>query len=396
MQVRKPGLRVWFRFFIFYQIFRKVVQRMSWQEELRDGIRTAEQLAPVLHWTPEETAKRAEVIRRYPMLIPRYYLSLVDPEDPNDPIGRMCVPSLSEFQEGGSFDTSGEADNTKLEGLQHKYAQTVLLLSTNQCAMYCRHCFRKRLVGLSEEELNKRVDEVVSYVQEHREITNVLISGGDAFLNPNHILERYLRELTAIDHLDFIRFGSRTPVTLPERIYGDREFLDLFAAYAQKKALWVVTQFNHPRELTDQAREAVRALIQRGVQIRNQTVLLRGVNDSEETLGDLLSGLTRIGVVPYYIFQCRPVTGVRGEFQVPIGEGIRIVDGAKSRQNGFGKAVRYAMSHPLGKIEIVCQSPEGETLFKFHQSKYPRDSARAFTVKLGPRDAWLDEDLRPM
>ena len=367
---------------------------MSWQEELRDGVRTAEQLAPILHWTQEETAKRAEVIRRYPMLIPRYYLSLVDPEDPDDPIGRMCVPSLAEFQEGGSFDTSGEADNTKLEGLQHKYAQTVLLLSTNQCAMYCRHCFRKRLVGLSEEELNKRVDEVVSYVKDHREITNVLISGGDAFLNPNHILERYLRELTAIGHLDFIRFGSRTPVTLPERIYGDQEFLDLFARYAQKKALYVVTQFNHPRELTDQAREAVRALIRRGVQIRNQTVLLRGVNDSAGTLGDLLSGLTRMGVTPYYIFQCRPVTGVRGEFQVPIREGIRIVDGAKSRQNGFGKAVRYAMSHPLGKIEIVCQSPEGETLFKFHQSKYPQDSARAFTVRLGPQDAWLDENLR--
>lgn len=367
---------------------------MSWQDELRNGYRTAEQLAPLLHWSPEETARRAEIAERFPVLITPYYLSLVDTEDPEDPIGKMCIPSLAELDPGGSFDTSGEADNTKLEGLQHKYAQTVLLLSTNQCAMYCRHCFRKRMVGLSEEELNKRVDEVTAYVREHREITNVLVSGGDAFLNPNHILERYLRELTAIDHLDFIRFGSRTPVTLPERIYGDQEFLDLFAKYAQRKSLWVVTQFNHPRELTEQAQRAVRALIERGVLVRNQTVLLRGVNDSGETLGALLSGLTRMGVVPYYIFQCRPVTGVRERFQVPLSEGIRIVDSAKARQNGFGKAVRYAMSHPRGKIEILCQGPDGETLFKFHQSKDPADSAKAFTVKLKPTDAWLDDDLK--
>ena len=382
------------RVFIFLRTERKAVHQMSWQDELKDGFCTAEQLAPLLHWTPEETARRAEVVKRFPMRITPYYLSLVDAGDPDDPIGKMCIPSLAEFDEGGTFDTSGEADNTKLEGLQHKYAQTVLLLSTNQCAMYCRHCFRKRLVGLSEEELNKRVDDAAAYVRSHPEITNVLISGGDALLNPNRILERYLQELTNIGHLDFIRFGSRLPVTLPERIYGDSEFLDLFEHFARKKALSVVTQFNHPRELTDQARRAVRALIERGVPVRNQTVLLRGVNDSGETLGELLSGLTRMGAAPYYIFQCRPVTGVRGGFQVPLSEGIRIVDDAKARQNGFGKAVRYAMSHPLGKIEIVCQGEDGETLFKFHQSKYPSDSARAFTVKLRPTDAWLSDDLK--
>ena len=369
---------------------------MSWQNELRNGIRTAEELAPILGWTAEETARHAEVLDRFPMLITPYYLSLVDPKDPDDPIGRMCIPSLEELEGGGSFDTSGEADNTKLEGMQHKYTQTVLLLSTNQCAMYCRHCFRKRLVGLSEEELNKRVDEVASYVKDHREISNVLVSGGDALLNPNHIVERYLRELSAVEHLDFIRFGSRVPVTLPERIYGDQEFLDMFAHYAQKKALYLVTQFNHPRELTPQAVRALRAMIQRGVQVRNQTVLLRGVNDSGQVLGELLSRLTRVGVVPYYVFQCRPVTGVKDRFQVPIEEGIRIVDAAKARQNGFGKSIRYAMSHPRGKIEILCRLPSGETVFKFHQSKDDADNARPFTRALSPSDTWLDEELNGM
>lgn len=366
---------------------------MSWQEELRKGVRAAEELAPLLGWSPEETERRAEVARRFPVMITPYYLSLVDPRDPQDPIGRMCIPSLDEFDPGGSFDTSGEASNTKLEGLQHKYAQTVLLLSSNQCAMYCRHCFRKRMVGLSEDELNRRVDEAVAYVKSHDTVTNILITGGDAFMNPNGIIERYLRELTAIDRLDFIRFGSRVPVTLPERIYGDPEFLDMFAHYAQKKALYLVTQFNHPRELTPQAVQAVRSMIERGVQVRNQTVLLRGVNDSGEVLGQLLSRLTRVGIAPYYVFQCRPVTGVRERFQVPIAEGIRIVDAAKARQNGFGKSIRYAMSHPRGKIEIIGALPGGETIFKFHQSKDDADNARIFTRTLSPTDAWLDEEL---
>ncbi len=366
---------------------------MSWQEELKKGVRTAEELAALLGWSGEETARRAAVAERYPMMITPYYLSLVDPKDPADPIGRMCIPSPDEFDPGGSFDTSGEASNTKMEGLQHKYAQTVLLLSSNQCAMYCRHCFRKRMVGLTEDELNRRVDEAAAYVREHESVTNILITGGDAFMNPNGIIERYLRELTAIRRLDFIRFGSRVPVTLPERIYGDQEFLDLFAHYAQKKALYLVTQFNHPRELTAEAVKAVRAMIERGVQVRNQTVLLRGVNDSGRVLGELLSGLTRVGVAPYYIFQCRPVTGVKERFQVPIAEGLRIVDAAKARQNGFGKAIRYAMSHPRGKIEIVGSLPSGETIFKFHQSRDDADSARIFLRTLSTGDTWLDEDL---
>lgn len=134
-------------------------------------------------------------------------------------------------------------------------------------------------------------------------------------------------------------------------------------------------------------------MIERGVQIRDQTVLLRGVNDSGAVLGELLSSLTRVGVVPYYVFQCRPVKGVKEHFQVPIVEGIRIVDEAKSRQNGFGKAVRYAMSHPRGKIEIVCTLSSGEPVFKFHQSKDASDTARPFTRVLLPTDTWLNENL---
>lgn len=366
---------------------------MNWQEELKKSIKTSAELAAALGLSPEEEARCAEIIQRYPMMISPYYLSLADISDPNDPILRMCVPSPDELGPNGSLDTSGEASNTVLSGIQHKYKATALLLSTNQCAMYCRHCFRRRMVGLSNDELNMRVDEAAAYLRAHHEISNVLISGGDSLMNSNRIIKRYLHNLTQIEHLDFIRFGSRVPVTFPQRIYGDEEFLELFTHYATKKALYLVTQFNHPRELTGEARKAIVAMTSRGVSVKNQTVLLRGVNDSAETLSELLKGLTRWGIAPYYIFQCRPVSGVKDRFQVPLLEGCEIVDAAKSEQNGFGKCLRFAMSHPLGKIEIIGRLPDGETIFKFHQNKYPQDAGRIFTRRLSPTDTWLDDDL---
>ena len=370
---------------------------MSWQKELENGVRSMDQLVHKLGLSPEEAERREEIAERFPMMITPYYLSLVDTSDPDDPIARMCIPSTDEMDPDGEFDTSGEASNTKLEGLQHKYPPTVLLLSTNQCAMYCRHCFRKRMVGLTEDELNRVADEAIAYVAEHEEVRNVLISGGDSLMNPNSVVERYLEGLCRIGHLDFIRFGSRLPVTLPERIYGDAGLLELFERYGKEKAIVVVTQFNHPRELTPESRRAVDALLTRGIQLRNQTVLLRGVNDSPEVLGGLLRGLTAMNVAPYYIFQCRPVRGVKGRFQVPLREGIGIVDGAKSMQSGPGKAVRYAMSHPRGKIEVIGMLPgTAETIFKFHQNKYPEDSARIFTRRLTEHDTWLDDSLEPV
>lgn len=366
---------------------------MRWKEELKNSIYTADQLCSALDLPETEIPGYDQIISRFPMMIPPYYLSLIDPSDPADPIARMCVPSNLELDPSGTFDTSGEGDNTKQEGLQHKYPQSVLILSTNVCAMYCRHCFRKRLVGLSDAELNKQVDAAVAYVRSHPEVTNVLVSGGDALMNPNYIIRRFLEELSDIDALDLIRIGSRIPVVLPMRIYEDEELLAIFRDCAARKALYLVTQFNHPREITMEAERAIQAVKDCGVQVRNQTVLLRGVNDKGQTLGLLLRRLTQIGVVPYYIFQCRPVTGVKGQFQVPLREGAQVVDAAKNLQNGIGKSVRYAMSHPRGKIEILGSLSDDEMLFKFHQNKYPEDAARIFTRQVSPDSTWLDEDL---
>ncbi len=367
---------------------------MTWQEELVNNIRTARELCEALDLPESRRVSLSNIIKRYPMSVSRYYLSLIDRSDPDDPIARMCIPSESEILSDGAFDTSGEGQNTVGNGVQHKYEQTALILSTNICAMYCRHCFRKRLVGLSDDELNQRAEDAAEYVRNHPEINNVLISGGDALMNPNSVLERYLSEMADIPTVKIIRIGSRTPVSFPQRITTDPELAEILRKYAEKKALCLVTQFNHPRELTEEALSAVKIIRDCGVQVRNQTVLLRGVNDRPEVLGELLRKLTAASVIPYYIFQCRPVKGVKEYFQIPLREGIRIVDGARSMQNGIGKSVRFAMSHPIGKIEILGTNPgNGKILFKVHQSRKPEYLNRIFELDLSDRDAWIESDM---
>lgn len=345
--------------------------------------------AAYLGLSKEEEEQMKKIVEVYPMAVPSYYLSLVDPADPEDPIRKMCIPTLREADWEGEFDTSGEADNTVEVGLQHKYSQTSLILSTNHCAMYCRHCFRKRLVGMNDQEITKNFESAVAYIGSHKEISNVLISGGDSFLLTDEMIERYLEAFTAMDHLDLIRFGTRIPVVLPQRVLEDTRLQEIFRKYADKKQIYIVTQFNHPRELTEQSRAVIRLFAKMGIVVKNQTVLLKGVNDDPQVLGALLKGLTAAGAVPYYIFQCRPVRGVKNQFQVPLREGAKIVDEARNLQNGQGKCVRYCMSLPQGKVEILGSLSQEEMLFKFHQAKDPADAARIFTMKVEPGQGWL-------
>ena len=303
---------------------------MNWKEEVRTNITKASGLREYMNLTDSQIEHLDKILSQFPMTVTRYYLSLIDWDNPFcDPVFRMCIPSIEETDLSGDFDTSGEADNTVISGLQHKYDQTALILSTHRCAMYCRHCFRKRLVGISDDETADNIEEMAAYVSQHSEISNILISGGDAFLNSNQVIKRYLEQFSSIPHLDLIRFGTRIPVVLPMRIYDDPELLALLKTYTQKKQIYVVTQFNHPNELTDEARKAVKALLDSGIVVKNQTVLLKGVNDSIKTLESLLKDLTRSGVIPYYIFQCRPVSGVKNQFQLPLKQGYEIVEGAK-------------------------------------------------------------------
>ncbi len=365
---------------------------MDWVKELERNLTTVEELEEklMIHFEEAEKDKLKKLLNIYPMSITRFYLSLIDVNDEKDPVRRMCIPTVRETDIGGSLDTSGEADNTVVTGLQHKYKQTALILSTNRCAMYCRHCFRKRLVGLSSDEIIKHLEEIVSYIKSQEEISNVLISGGDSFLNTNSVIEKYLKELSEIEHLDFIRFGTRVPVTFPMRISKDSELLNILKEYNKKKKIYIVTHYNHPNELTKESQDAINALMDCGISIKNQTVLLKGVNDDSKVLADLINKMTRWGIIPYYIFQCRPVSGIKNQFQLPLKKGYKIVEDAKAKLNGQGKCFRYVLSNRAGKIEILGMLKDNTMLFKYHESKDEMNQGKIFTEEIDNNQCWID------
>ena len=355
-----------------------------------NSICTVEQLNQYTVLSKKEEKLLKRVVQRHPMRVTSYYLSLVDWNDPHDPIRKMAIPSVEELNLQGSYDTSGEAENTRLRGLQHKYLETALVLATNRCATYCRYCFRKRLVGLSNTEVVEHFDEAASYIRQHREINNVLISGGDPLVLPTRVIEHFLVTLSDVPHLNFIRFGSKAPVTFPSR-FEDEDLLSVLEKYSHsRRRLYVVTQFNHPKEITKQSIKAVDNLIKSGVIVNNQTVLLKGVNDKASTLAELQNRLVGIGVNPYYVFQCRPVKRVKSHFQVPIYQGIAIVEKAKEKCNGHSKRFKYIMSHKSGKIEILGIVNE-EIYFKYHQAKRRKNLGKIFKRKVDEKAGWLDD-----
>ena len=363
---------------------------MAGLKELEKSITSVKQLKRYVDLAPDEAKMLEKIIEAHPMRISPYYMSLIDWDDPDDPIRKMAVPSVEELSLEGIYDTSGETENTVVHGMQHKYSETALILATNQCAMYCRHCFRKRLVGLPNEEILARFEDAAAYIAEHQEINNVLISGGDPLVLESKIIKRFLEVLDRIKHVRFIRIGSRVPVTLPARL-SDPKLLALLRKYSKSdRRLHIVTHFNHPREITPQSIGAVNNLLEAGVLVSNQTVLLRGVNDSPSTLATLMNRLVSVGVVPYYLFQCRPVKRVKHQFQVPLCEGSRIVEKAKANCNGLSKRFKYMMSHVTGKLEILGIM-DGEIYFKYHEAKDRNNLGVMFKRYVDEDLGWLDD-----
>ena len=364
---------------------------MGWQSKLKENVTTIDQLKKHIKLTKKEEKLLREVVEIHPMSISRYQLSLINKRDKNDPVRKMLVPSSEELDLAGTYDTSGEAKSTKAEGLQHKYKETALILATNRCAAYCRFCFRKRMVGLPNEEVLRRFNDAIPYIKQHTEISNVLITGGDPLVLPTHIVEKLLKKLAPIKHLYFIRIGSRIPVAFPDRILDDKALAPMLGRYSTKKRrLYIVTHFNHPNEITEKSINAVDALIKSNIIINNQTVLMKGVNDNPDVLATLMKQLVGIGVNPYYVFQCRPVKRVKHHFQVPFYRGYRVVEDAKKQLDGHCKRFKYCMSHDTGKIEIV--GVQGDRIYlKYNQARYAKDRSRFFVKKLDRKAGWLDD-----
>jgi KamA family protein len=338
----------------------------------------------------QERAELKKVCERFPFRANDYYLSLINWDDPDDPLRRIVIPDICELDKWGRLDPSNEKAYTVMPGLQHKYHSLALFLVTNECDGLCRYCFRKRLFIKSETECLKDLDAAYQYVSEHSEITNILLTGGDIFILPTLQLEQILAKLREIKHVKIIRLGTRIPSYNPYRVIDDPALLSVIERYStDEEKIYVMTHFVHPRELTDIAIECVSLLQKTGAKLANQTPLVRGVNDDPKVLAELLDRLSFMGVVPYYIFQCRPAVGNKA-YTVPIEEAYEIVEQAKSLVSGLAKRVRYTMSHATGKIEIVGKTKD-QVYFKYHRAFKDEDSGRFMVFASNPDACWLDD-----
>lgn len=332
----------------------------------------------------------SEVTEKFPFRANDYYLSLINPDDPSDPIRRIIIPSPKELEDWGQLDPSNEQAYTILQGMEHKYDSTVLLLVSNVCEGICRYCFRKRVFIHPTREILEDLDGMTDYLSDHPEVTNVLITGGDPLVLSTNKLQRLINQLWQIEHIRFIRIGTRMISFNPYRILDDPSLCRMIERYSRPdKKIYIMTHFTHPRELTDVALKAVHQLQQAGAIPANQCPLIRGVNDDPDTLAELMVSTAAAGIAPYYLFQCRPALG-NHNFTVPLEEGYRIAEGAKEQLSGLAKRFRYVMSHATGKIEIIALIGD-RVYLKYHRAANDIDSGRILICQSNPRACWLDD-----
>ncbi|MBQ9458965.1 MAG: lysine 2,3-aminomutase [Oscillospiraceae bacterium] len=304
----------------------------DWTWQVKNRIETVEDLKKHISITPEEEEGIRKCLGTLRMAITPYYLSLIDLNDPNDPIRRQAIPTANELHQSSAdlLDPLHEDTDSPVKGLTHRYPDRVLLLVTDQCSMYCRHCTRRRFAGQHDQAVPvDQIDKCIEYVREHTEVRDVLISGGDPLVMSDDRLEHVISELRKIDHVEIVRIGSRTPVVMPQRITPE-----LCAMLKKYHPIWLNTHFNHPKEVTEDSRRACAMLADAGVPLGNQSVLLAGVNDCVYTMKKLMHELVKMRVRPYYIYQCDLSMGLE-HFRTPVSKGIEIIEALRGHTSGF-------------------------------------------------------------
>jgi len=343
----------------------------DWKWQFRNRITCVEQLTQHIHLPTEEQAQLRLVTMRYPLSITPYYLSLIDPDDSEDPIRKQAIPSVLEMTMGslGVEDPLGEREDTMVPGLVHRYPDRVLLVLTDICPMLCRHCTRKRewrnggWVRSSVE-----IEAMLDYIRQHKAIRDVIISGGDPLtLSTNH-LEDVIGRIRAIEQIEIIRIGTRFPVVLPQRI--DKGLCSMLAKYGP---IWLNTHFNHVREITPEAAAACDRLLRSGIPVSNQSVLLRGINDSVEAQTQLCHELLKAKVRPYYLFQCDEVQGTE-HLRTPVDVGIKIIEGMRGHTSGLAiPTFVIDLSHGGGKVPLqpdyILSQTEGEIVVRNYEGR---------------------------
>lgn len=323
----------------------------DWRWQSQNAIRSVRQLRELLLFSPQELEAIGSLEADYKLAIPPYYFSLINPNDPVDPIRLQSIPSPLELKNPSGYELEDPLEEDKdspVPGLTHRYPDRVLLVATHVCTMYCRYCTRKRatMVRGGWDAISRDDERMIEYIQSHPEVRDVIFSGGDPLTLPTPRLKFFLESLAAIRHVDVIRIGTRVPVTLPQRLY-DKELVDLLASVEK---VWIQTHFNHAREVTPESQRVCRSLLRGGMPINNHTVLLKGVNDSLETMRDLMRALLRAKVRPYYIFHCDPVIGA-GHFRTSVWKGLEIMEGLRGHMSGLGVPT-YVVDAPHGGGKI--------------------------------------------
>lgn len=312
----------------------KDVSETDWEDyrwQLRHRITEFSQLKNIVKLTPSEEQAVHKREGRLWMAITPYWASLMDPEDPDCPIRRQAIPLMDEFHFGpyDMIDPCAEDKDSPVPHLVHRYPDRVLLLVTDLCAMYCRHCTRRRMVGPDESIGPHKLEQAYEYIRGNKKIRDVLISGGDPFMLSDDKLEEIISNLKKISHVELVRIGTRMPVTLPQRI--TQELVGMLKKYSP---IWLSIHCDHPKEITPRMKAACDLLADNGIPLGSQTVLLRGINDRTSVMKKLMHELLRLRVRPYYIYQCDFAKGI-SHFRTPISCGINIIEKLRGHTSGY-------------------------------------------------------------
>ena len=304
----------------------------DWKWQVKNRIETLEELKKYVNLSAEEEEGVKQTLKTLRMAITPYYLSLINPDDPCDPIRRQCIPTGAETHQAAAdlLDPLHEDEDSPTPGLTHRYPDRVLLLITDMCSMYCRHCTRRRFAGQTDNECGlDRIEKALEYIRQTPTVRDVLLSGGDALMVSDKRLEYIISELRKIPHVEIVRLGTRTPVVCPQRITP--ELCNMLKKY---HPIWINTHFNHPNEVTPESSRACEMLADAGIPLGNQSVLLRGVNDCVHVMKKLVHEIVKIRVRPYYIYQCDLSMGLE-HFRTPVSKGIEIIEGLRGHTSGY-------------------------------------------------------------
>jgi lysine 2,3-aminomutase len=355
------------------QVWKGVTEREwnDWRWQLRRRITTIEQMEEILHLTPEEIEGIKNSKGRLAMAVTPYFASLMDPTNAACPIRKQAIPRVEEchLSKNDMVDPCGEDKDSPVPGLVHRYPDRVLLLVTDQCAVYCRYCTRRRLVGANERSITQgNFEEALKYLKSHRKVRDVLLSGGDPLLLENERLEELLSRLRAIPHIELLRIGTRAPVTLPQRITTG-----LVRMLKKYHPLMMSIHFTHPKEITDAVKRACGELADAGIPLGSQTVLLKGINDKPYIMKKLVQELLKIRVRPYYIYQCDLATGTE-HFRTSVATGIQIIEKLRGHTTGYAVPT-YVVDAPggggkipLAPVSLVSRA-KGKVVLKNYEGK---------------------------